>query len=66
MRQYPFCIKKNVHFGTILDADMSIWMQPRFDGFDFFVTQLRIPSEKEYKKGKRDSLISFVELPFLI
>ena len=38
MRQYPFCDKTSVNFGIQLDAENSIWMQSRFDGFDFFAT----------------------------
>ena len=39
MRQFPFCNKKNyVNFGIKLDADISIWMQSRFEGFDFSAT----------------------------
>ena len=40
MRQYPFCDKTCVNFGIKLDADNSIWMQSRFDGFDISDTLL--------------------------
>ena len=32
--------KKCVNFGIKLDAEISIWMQSRFDGFDFSATLL--------------------------
>ena len=38
MRQYPFCDKDCVNFCIKLDAEISIWMQSRFDGFDFSAT----------------------------
>ena len=38
MRQYPFCDKACVNFGIKLDAEISIWMPSRFDGFDFSAT----------------------------
>ena len=38
MRHCPFCDKKCVNFGIKLDAEISIWMQSRFDGFGFSAT----------------------------
>ena len=38
IQQYPFCNKNCVNFGIKLDADISIWMQFRLDGFDFSAT----------------------------
>ena len=38
MRHCPFCDKKCVNFGIKLDAEISIWMQSGFDGFDFSAT----------------------------
>ena len=40
MRHCPFCDKKCVNFGIKLDAEISIWMQSGFDGFDFSATLL--------------------------
>ena len=40
MQQSPFCNKNCVNFGIKLDADISIWMQSGFDGFDFSATLL--------------------------
>ena len=41
MRQYPFCNKKIINFGSKLDAEISIWIQYRFDGLDLSATLLR-------------------------
>ena len=38
MRQYQFCNKKCVNFGITFYAEIPIWMQSRFDGFDFSAT----------------------------
>ena len=38
MRQYPFCDRTWVNFDIQLNAEISIWMQSRFDGFDFSAT----------------------------
>ena len=38
MRQYPFCNKNCVNFGIKLDAEISIWMQSEFYGFDISAT----------------------------
>ena len=38
MRQCSFCDKNCINFGIKLDAEISIWMQSRFDGFDFSAT----------------------------
>ena len=42
MRQYPFCDRTWVNFDIQLNAEISIWMQSRFDGFDFSATLLVI------------------------
>ena len=38
MQHYLFCDKNCVNFGIKLDAEISIWMQSGFDGFDFSAT----------------------------
>ena len=35
MQQYSFCDKNCANFGIKLDAEISIWMQSKFDGFVF-------------------------------
>ena len=40
MRHCPFCDKKCVNFGIKLDAEISIWMQSGYDGYDFSATLL--------------------------
>ena len=43
MQQYSFCDETAEVFGIKLDADISIWMQSRFDGFDFSATLVAAP-----------------------
>ena len=38
MQYRLFCDKKCIHFGINLDAEISIWMQSGFYGFDFYAT----------------------------
>ena len=38
MQQYLVCNKNCINFGIKLDADISIWMQSIFKGFDFSAT----------------------------
>ena len=42
MGQCPFCDKNCVYFDIKLDAEIPIWMQFRFDGFDLSATMLTI------------------------
>ena len=38
MQQYKFCDKNCVKFCIKLDAEISIWMQSRYDEYDFSAT----------------------------
>ena len=49
-----FATKKYVYFGIKLDAEISIWMQSGYDGYDFSATLPVHPvSESSVTKGRR-------------
>ena len=65
LRQYSFCNKNCVNFGIKLNADISIWMQSRFDGFDFSATLASMPTESLNKNFFLLASVRQKAIPFL-
>ena len=58
MQLYPFAKKNYNNFGFNLDAEMLIWMQSRFDGFDFFATLITSIHPRSHGNNKRLNISS--------